>query len=139
MKSTGLMKRNAPGVLETFVLKDKTGTRAGLWLVFVAVLVAPAIANTLGGIKAQRTESFALRSGVEPCVVIRNYGERIVCVGVDTVSKLVTRKFWLLTETDSIAFQVAPLILRKPPLTNQTRLRSPRVPVGIANPKSSKP
>jgi hypothetical protein len=94
----------ASNAIEGLLDFDRSGRMWG-WYLFLLVLgFCSALAHAAGSFSARTTFEFAFRAGPSPCIVIRRYGDNLICAGIDTTHNAVLDSFSVLSVSDSLTF-----------------------------------
>lgn len=100
--------RGKPGwdAVDAIVQSDRSGHVAGWYLLLVGVMFAVILAQTAGSLNAKTTFTYALRQKPTPCIVVRRYGDNLICMGIDTTHNRVLDSFSLLSVGDSVTLAI---------------------------------
>jgi hypothetical protein len=85
---------------------DRSGRIAGWYALLLVAGFCTFLAHAAGGISAQGTADFAFSYRPSPCIVIRRYGENLVCASIDTSHSAVLDSFSILTLSDSVTLSM---------------------------------
>lgn len=93
--------RPSTNVLGAILDRDGTGTN---WRRFVILYLLIAVAHwvlpTAGRLAAKRDEEFTIVRGQYPCVVLRQYGDELLCAAWDSSTRTVRADFQLISLKD---------------------------------------
>jgi hypothetical protein len=101
--------REAPSSVWDAVLSGRTfdPSRPLVAVAFLVYVCGPLVFRGIGVHRSVRQESYAVYEDKAPCVAVREYGDRILCVDVDTAQRRTLGSFRLLSVTsDSARFAV---------------------------------
>lgn len=91
-------------IVETYVFSKPT--LQTLLFLFLAVCTLSLFANRLGTYVSSRQKNYFVFSKNESCAVIRNYGDKLICIGVDQDSKSINNKVLILPVEEKLEFSL---------------------------------